>query len=317
MKGSLTVSISNYLESSKAFRCLNAGKLYGLLVFSSMSVFICSSAVVAVPAPQLIAQQVIISRPTLRVGSQGERVSELQAALKLLGFYSGAIDGVYNESTANSVSRFKQTAGLSPDGIVDAATWQRLFPNEATITPTASLPASLPNSTPNTVVNATTDFPVPTQPLTSPTVNPRPTTPPVINTRPEPRPANPKPVQNQVVNTRPASTRPTTPKPQTTTQRPSSTSQFRPTPPSQQITGVQYTSEGWPILRVGMKNAEVSKLQQRLSQLGFLKGGVDGYFGVVTEEALKAAQKRYGLEPDGVAGGATWEALLRRSPQRR
>jgi peptidoglycan hydrolase-like protein with peptidoglycan-binding domain len=63
-----------------------------------------------------------------------------------------------------------------------------------------------------------------------------------------------------------------------------------------------------------MKNSEVTKLQQRLSQLGFLKGGVDGYFGLQTEEALKAAQKRYGIEPDGVAGGATWEALVRRSP---
>ncbi|QLE55058.1 peptidoglycan-binding protein [Nostoc sp. TCL26-01] len=315
MKGCLRASIS-YLKPQKAFGYFRTSKFYWLLMLSSTTMFVGSSAVVAVPTPQLIAQQVIISRPTLRVGSQGERVSELQAALKLLGFYSGAIDGVYNDNTANSVSRFKQAAGLSPDGVVDAVTWQRLFPNEAIVAPTASLPASLPNPTPNTVVNSTTDFPVPTQPVASPTANPRPTTP-VANTRPEPRPANPKPVQNQVVNTRPANTKPTTPKPQTTTPKPSSTSQFRPTPPSQQIAGIQYTSEGWPILRVGMKNAEVSKLQQRLSQLGFLKGGVDGYFGVLTEEALKAAQKRYGLEPDGVAGGATWEALLRRSPQRR
>jgi peptidoglycan hydrolase-like protein with peptidoglycan-binding domain len=36
---------------------------------------------------------------------------------------------------------------------------------------------------------------------------------------------------------------------------------------------------------------------------------------VATEEAVKAAQKRYGLEPDGVVGGATWEVLLRRSPR--
>ncbi|MBD2343831.1 peptidoglycan-binding domain-containing protein [Anabaena subtropica] len=306
MKGSLRASIA-YLEPQKAFRCFSASKFYWLLMLSSTTMFVGSSAELAIAAPQQIAQQVIINRPTLRVGSQGERVSELQATLRLLGFYSGAIDGVYSESTANAVSQFKQAAGLTPDGVVDTATWQRLFPNQAMGTPSASLP----NSTIIPPTNLTTDFPVPTQPATNPTANPRPTTPsPSATTRPAP---------NQVVNTRPAPARVTTPTPrqQTPPQRPSSTPGFRPTPSAQRISGVQYTTEGWPILRVGMKNSEVTKLQQRLSQLGFLKGGVDGYFGVQTEAALKTAQKRYGLEPDGVAGGATWEALLRQSPQGR
>jgi peptidoglycan hydrolase-like protein with peptidoglycan-binding domain len=61
-----------------------------------------------------------------------------------------------------------------------------------------------------------------------------------------------------------------------------------------------------------MRNAEVRKLQERLKQLGFLSGSVDGDFGPMTEAAVKAAQSRYGLEVDGVVGGATWEALLRR-----
>lgn len=302
MKGSLRASIA-YLELQKTFHCSNAGKFYWLLMLSSTTMFLGSSAVVAIAAPQQIAQQVVINRPTLRVGSQGERVSELQATLRLLGFYSGAIDGVYNENTAKAVSQFKQAAGLTPDGVVDIATWQRLFPNQMMGTPTASLP----NSTIIPPTNLTNNFPVPTQPtLITPPSNPRPTAPtPSATTRPAP---------NQVVNTRPAPARVTTPTPrrQTPPPRPSSTTGFRPTPSAQRISGLQYTTEGWPILRVGMKNAEVTKLQQRLSQLGFLKGGVDGYFGVQTEAALKAAQKRYGLEPDGVAGGATWEALLRR-----
>ncbi|ABA23910.1 Peptidoglycan-binding domain 1 [Trichormus variabilis ATCC 29413] len=300
MKGCLRATIS-YLKPQKAFCYFSTSKFYWLLMLSSTTMFVDSLAVVAIATPQQIAQQVVINRPTLKIGSQGERVSELQAALRLLGFYSGAIDGVYNENTANAVSGFKQAAGLTPDGIVDAITWQRLFPSQAIGTPVTSVP----NSTPNPPASSTTGFPVPTQPVTTPTVNPRPTTPnPPANTRPEPRLANP----------RPTPPRPTTPTPrQQTPQRPSSTPRFAPTPSAQRISGIQYTSEGWPILRVGMKNSEVTKLQQRLSQLGFLKGGVDGYFGVQTEEALKAAQRRYGIEPDGVAGGATWEALLRRS----
>jgi peptidoglycan hydrolase-like protein with peptidoglycan-binding domain len=230
-----------------------------------------------------------------------------------LGFYSGAVDGTYNEPTANAVSRFKQTVGLTPDGIVDTPTWQRLFPNQPFV-------ASIPNSTANT----TTAFPVPTQAATTTNTRPelRPTPPrpvnnQVVNTKPVPNRTNTKPVNNQVVNTKPVSRPSNTSRQNTTTTRPSSTTRPNPTPPANRISGVQYTSEGWPILRVGMSNAEVTKLQTRLSQLGFLKGGVDSYFGVMTENAVKAAQKRYGIKPDGVVGSATWEALLRQSPQRR
>ncbi|HIK07381.1 MAG TPA: peptidoglycan-binding protein [Trichormus sp. M33_DOE_039] len=307
MKGSLTAGIVSYLDSLKTFRCYSTSKFYWLLLFSCSSVFLGLSAVEAVAAPQQIAQQVGITRPTLKVGSQGERVSELQAALKLLGFYSGTVDGNYNEATANAVSRFKQTVGLTPDGVVDAPTWQRLFPNQPFVA-----------STPTATTNPTSSFPVPTQAATT------------INNRPEPRPANPRSAPNQVVGTKPVSNRTNTKpvtnqvvktkpvsRPSTTARQNTTTTRPNPTPPANRIAGVQYTSEGWPILRVGMSNAEVTKLQTRLSQLGLLKGGVDGYFGLMTEEAVKAAQKRYGIEPDGVVGGATWEALLRRSSQRR
>ncbi|WP_414574802.1 peptidoglycan-binding domain-containing protein [Anabaena sp. CCY 9402-a] len=314
MKGSLTASILSYLELLKTFRCFSKSKFYWLLLFSCMSVFFGSSTVVAVRVPQQIAQQVGINRPTLKVGSQGESVTELQATLKLLGFYSGAVDGNYTEPTANAVSRFKQTVGLSPDGIVDAATWQRLFPNQPFVV-----------STPNSTANTTTAFPVPTQAATTTNTRPEPRpTPPrpvpnqVVNTKPVTNQTNTKPVNNQVVNTKPIARPSNTSRPSTTS-RQNTTTTTRPntTPAANRIPGVQYTSEGWPILRVGMSNAEVTKLQTRLSQLGFLKGGVDSYFGVMTENAVKAAQKRYGIEPDGVVGGATWEALLGRSPQRR
>lgn len=69
-----------------------------------------------------------INRSTLRTGSQGVEVFELQAALKLLGYYNGPVNGVYGDSTARAVSLFQQAAGLKPDGIVGTATWRRLFP---------------------------------------------------------------------------------------------------------------------------------------------------------------------------------------------
>ncbi len=65
----------------------------------------------------------------------------------------------------------------------------------------------------------------------------------------------------------------------------------------------------YPILRKGAKGEAVARVQSRLRSLGFLNAPADGDFGIVTEQALKAAQKEYKLDPDGVVGEATWRAL--------
>ncbi|MBF2028744.1 MAG: peptidoglycan-binding protein [Oscillatoriales cyanobacterium C42_A2020_001] len=65
------------------------------------------------------------------------------------------------------------------------------------------------------------------------------------------------------------------------------------------------------ILRLGMKGPAVEGLQERLKSLGFLKGATDGVFGPETQAAVKAAQRRLSLEPDGVVGNSTWIGILR------
>jgi N-acetylmuramoyl-L-alanine amidase len=54
---------------------------------------------------------------------------------------------------------------------------------------------------------------------------------------------------------------------------------------------------------------DVSALQERLLELGFDAGRVDGVFGPRTEKALKGLQRDYGLTPDGTCGPATLRAL--------
>lgn len=109
------------------------------------------------PTSQTTPPAVIINRPVLKVGSQGDAVSELQATLKLLGYYNGPIDGIYSESTANAVSQFQKAAGLTPDGIMGVTTWERLFPPTATTTPNVCVcqtststpkPAETPSTSP-------------------------------------------------------------------------------------------------------------------------------------------------------------------------
>jgi peptidoglycan hydrolase-like protein with peptidoglycan-binding domain len=324
MQRSLTASILSYLKllyptvnrckmekRPKRSKSLSAIKI---LLFSAAPLLITSTAVVSIAAPQKIAQVNpgnSINRPSLKVGSQGERVAELQAALKLLGFYSGAVDGIYSENTASAVSRFKQAAGLNPDGVVDASTWQRLFPNQ----PVAA--STVPSSQPR--FNSATNFPVPTQAsnLTN-LANPKPNPPrqAVTQVPTRPKPTTPKKAVTQVpTNPEP---RPATPRKTTTSstkkppKRTTSTTRTQSNTTPKRTPGIQYTSEGLPILRIGLRGSEVVKLQQQLKKLGFLKGDADGDFGETTEAAVKAAQKRYGLEPDGVVGGSTWEVLLRR-----
>ncbi|NMG05397.1 peptidoglycan-binding domain-containing protein [Brasilonema sp. UFV-L1] len=303
--------------------------------------------------PQQIAQATSsegINRPTLQIGSKGERVTELQAALKLLGFYTGTVDGVYSESTVLAVSRFQEAAGLKADGIVDATTWQQLFPSEATVASSRPLPSSTsrfpaPSATSNTnqvVIPTSNNSRPPTTSATTVKPEPRPTTTSTATSnttattaKPEPRPtttstattrtrkdsSNPGP-QSATRNTTASSQR--TSVRQSTSTRSGSTrseqtvrTQQSSSPSSttrtQQISSIQYTSEGLPILRLGMRGSEVVRLQRRLQRLGLLKvDQIDGDFGASTEAAVIALQKRYGLEADGVAGGATWEILMRR-----
>jgi N-acetylmuramoyl-L-alanine amidase len=89
----------------------------------------------------IFGQQVImaeINRPTLTIGNRGTVVTELQAALKLLGYYDGSVNGIYSESSAIAVTRFQEAAGLEATGIVDAQTWRKLFPSVASLNPPAS-----------------------------------------------------------------------------------------------------------------------------------------------------------------------------------
>lgn len=66
------------------------------------------------------------SCPTLRFGSQGQAVKELQMLLTNQGFNPGPIDGIFGSRTQAAVISFQASKGLSPDGIVGPKTWAAL-----------------------------------------------------------------------------------------------------------------------------------------------------------------------------------------------
>lgn len=197
------------------------------------------------------AQSASVDRPTLRIGSQGEAVNELQAMLKLLGYYREAVNGSYGRTTADAVSAFQRSIGLTADGVTGPETWNRLLPPSPPVSTASTSPAPAPTPVP---APAPTPVPAPTRPAPAP-------------------PGSPPSGTNAAANS-------------------------------------NETPIDLPTLRVGMRGTAIERLQERLRSLGFYDGEVDGIFGAQTQAAVEAAQRNFGLDPDGVVGPATWRALL-------
>ena len=68
-------------------------------------------------------------------------------------------------------------------------------------------------------------------------------------------------------------------------------------------------TEPLQLLKEGSSGPLVKQLQERLKEKGFNPGGVDGVFGLGTKAAVREFQKVNGLQPDGVVGQRTWNAL--------
>ena len=67
------------------------------------------------------------------------------------------------------------------------------------------------------------------------------------------------------------------------------------------------------VLKNGMSGTDVKELQEKLIRLGYDCGrwGADGDFGDATEQAVKAFQKKMKLDPDGIFGPKSLDALER------
>ena len=63
------------------------------------------------------------------------------------------------------------------------------------------------------------------------------------------------------------------------------------------------------VLEVGSSGANVTKVQNRLIQYGYMTGSADGKYGEKTRDAVIWFQKKNSLKADGVVGSATAAAL--------
>ena len=106
-----------------------------------------SSATNAVVTPPPTSRPTATPQGSLKLGSTGQEVKDLQQRLKALGFYTGSVDGDFGVGTENAVKAFQKQYGLTVDGKVGTQTMAKLTAARATAKPTVS-PTPRPTATP-------------------------------------------------------------------------------------------------------------------------------------------------------------------------
>ena len=86
---------------------------------------------------ETLALESPVSRPTLRQGSSGSAVTDLQRQLAAAGFSPGPADGIFGAQTGAAVKSFQRSRGITADGIVGSQTWGKLgiVPGKPSATP--------------------------------------------------------------------------------------------------------------------------------------------------------------------------------------
>ncbi len=246
----------------------------------------------------------------MQAGDVGEQVNALQIALSALGYYKGTFSDTYDTKTESAVRAFQKANGLTQDGKAGEKTLAVLNMKYSTPAPYTGIRTAEPQNTPLTEanvivmqsgtrgvavkrlqeklmelgyyictvdgiydkddINAVKDFQK-TNGLKSDGIA-------GLETQ-------------QLLYSGYAIAK--------TTAAPKATATPRPTP-----TPVSYT-----VLKLGSRNAEVKRLQERLIELGYLSGSADGDFGSKTKAAVSSFQKANGLSQDGIAGAKTQSTL--------
>ncbi len=63
----------------------------------------------------------------MRIGDNNKDVKKLQSALKILGYYSGKLDGDYGSGTTEAVTAYQKAKGLTADGVAGKTTVKAIF----------------------------------------------------------------------------------------------------------------------------------------------------------------------------------------------
>ncbi len=248
---------------------------------------------------------VVNSPVSLSLGDRGASVSLVQQKLQVLGYYNGPINGIFDLTTRQAVLAFQRDYGITQTGVVGPTTQSFLVRAVPQFQPAvvSQVPTSfVPQGQPLAVSPRPTSFVPQGQPLA---VSPRPT-----SFVPQGQPLAVSPRSDGI----PPQGRPLNPAPQLNPVNP----QGRPTAipelsadvipqgiPLNPLTPIQPVGTYRSFVSVGDTGFEVRRVQQRLRELNFYRGPINGFFDRTTQDAVVRFQRANGITQTGVVGPTT------------
>ncbi|MCQ6557706.1 spore cortex-lytic enzyme [Paenibacillus mendelii] len=91
-----------------------------------LKIFVLFALVIATAAGAVQGKAEAAAPATLKYGSTGPDVPDLQYRLQLLGFFKPAVTTTFGVSTRTAVRQFQLNHGLPVDGVVGPRTWNKL-----------------------------------------------------------------------------------------------------------------------------------------------------------------------------------------------
>ena len=146
----------NTIAAVKAFQKKNGLTADGIAGLATQQRLYSDSAIPAVTASASVSTAATLPyaaspdlKATLKVGSSGDQVRMLQERLSVLNYYTTAIDSVYGTGTAQAVTLFQKSNGLTADGVAGPKTLTKLHSASALpYTQAQAMPASPVSETP-------------------------------------------------------------------------------------------------------------------------------------------------------------------------
>lgn len=250
---------------------------------------------------------------SLKNGSTGAAVRELQQRLKDLGYYTGTVDGDFGTGTENAVRAFQKANGLTQDGKAGKNTLAKLYSNNA-VPYSASQQGQQNQQNQQQNQNRVTPMPRPTA------------TPNLTNARYLTvgySGNDVKRLQQRLIDLGylggkangdfGAATKAAVVAFQGRMglwddgiAGPDTQAKLYSNSAKKASSMAAYTGES---LKQGMNGDGVRALQKQLKKLGYYNGTVDGDYGSGTVTAVMAFQQNNGLKADGIAGNATLNKL--------